>query len=71
MWTKNYKLDTKHVIYGVVVEGMRKGEGGGLSPNSNRVVRKKWRNFNGDGRIGLEWAKSSPLNNFFLFLKTV
>jgi hypothetical protein len=27
---KNYKLDTKHVIVGVVTEGTREGEVGGL-----------------------------------------
>jgi hypothetical protein len=36
---KNYKLDTKHAIGGVVVEGMREGEVDGLIPN-NRVTRE-------------------------------
>jgi hypothetical protein len=33
MWKKNYKLNTKHVIDGVVVEGTCKGEVGGSIPN--------------------------------------
>ena len=36
----NYKLDTRHVIDGVVVEGTREGEVGGSIPN-NRVAREK------------------------------
>jgi hypothetical protein len=36
---KNYKLDTKHAIGGVVVEGMREDEIHGLIPN-NRVARE-------------------------------
>ena len=35
----NYKLDTRHVIDGVVVEGMRKGEVYGSIPH-NRVARE-------------------------------
>jgi hypothetical protein len=35
MWTKNYKLDTKFVIDGVVAEGTREGEVGGSIPNCN------------------------------------
>jgi hypothetical protein len=38
MWTKNYKVDTKHAIGGVVVEGPREGEVDGSIPN-NRVAR--------------------------------
>jgi hypothetical protein len=38
----NYKLDTKHVIDGVVVEGTRKGEVNGSITN-NRVAREKCR----------------------------
>jgi hypothetical protein len=35
----NYKLDTKHVIDGVVVEGTREGEVDGSITN-NRVARE-------------------------------
>jgi hypothetical protein len=35
----NYKLDTSHVIDGVVVEGTREGEVYGSIPN-NRVARE-------------------------------
>jgi hypothetical protein len=37
---KNYKLDTKHVIGGVVVEGTREGEVDGLIPNKSCSARK-------------------------------
>jgi hypothetical protein len=40
----NYKLDTSHVIDGVVVEGTRKGEVYGSIPH-NRVAREKCRDF--------------------------
>jgi hypothetical protein len=43
----NYKLDTRHVIDGVVVEGMREGEVYGSITN-NRVAREKCR----DLRVG-------------------
>ena len=36
----NYKLDTKHVIDGVVVEGTREGEVEGLITNNDRVARE-------------------------------
>jgi hypothetical protein len=39
MWTKNYKLDIKHCIVRVVVEGKREAEVGGSIPN-NHVARK-------------------------------
>jgi hypothetical protein len=38
----NYKLDTRHVIDGVVVEGTREGEVYGSITN-NRVAREKCR----------------------------
>jgi hypothetical protein len=38
----NYKLDIKHVIDGVVVEGTREGEVDGSITN-NRVAREKCR----------------------------
>ena len=38
----NYKLDTRHVIDGVVVEGTREGEVYGSNTN-NRVAREKCR----------------------------
>jgi hypothetical protein len=47
MWTKNYKIDTKHDIGWVVAEGMREGEVDGLIPN-NRVVREKFRDLHFD-----------------------
>jgi hypothetical protein len=35
MWTKNYKLNTKHDIGGVVAEDIREGEiGSGSIPNN-------------------------------------
>jgi len=34
----NYKLDTRHVIDGVVVEGTREGEVYGSITNNNRVA---------------------------------
>jgi hypothetical protein len=39
MWTKNYKLDTKYVIGGLVVEGTREGKVNGLILG-NRVARE-------------------------------
>jgi hypothetical protein len=39
---KNYKLDTKHAIGGVVVESTHEGEVGGLIPN-NCVAHEKCR----------------------------
>jgi hypothetical protein len=48
----NYKLDTSHVIDGVVVEGTREGEVYGSIPH-NRVAREKCRDLRlGDGRVG-------------------
>ena len=38
----NYKLDTRHVIDGVVGEGTREGEVDGSNSN-NRVAREKCR----------------------------
>jgi hypothetical protein len=32
MWRKNYKLDTKYTIGGVIVEGTREGEVDGSIP---------------------------------------
>jgi hypothetical protein len=55
----NYKLDTRHVIDGVVGEGTREGEVAG-SNTSNRVAREFCAknaatcDFDGDGRVG--WA---------------
>jgi hypothetical protein len=45
----NYKLDTRHVIDGVVGESTREGEVDGSNTN-NRVAREKCRNL----RVG--WA---------------
>jgi hypothetical protein len=39
MCTKNYKLDTKYAIGGMVAEGTREGMVSGSFPN-NRVVRE-------------------------------
>jgi hypothetical protein len=51
----NYKLDTRHVIDGVVVEGTREGEVYGSITN-NRVARefcaKNVVTSDGDGRVG-------------------
>jgi hypothetical protein len=47
MWTKNYKLDSKHAIGGVVAEGMRESEVGGSIPN-NCVAHEECR----DLRVG-------------------
>jgi hypothetical protein len=53
----NYKLDTKHVIDGVVVEDTREGEVDGSITN-NRVAREfcvknvATCEFDGDGRVG-------------------
>jgi hypothetical protein len=44
---KNYKLDIKHVIGGVVAEGMRKGEVSCSIPN-NCIAHEKWH----DLRVG-------------------
>jgi hypothetical protein len=44
MWTKNYKLDIKHTIGRVVVEGVREGEVGGsipIQPCSARILPEK------------------------------
>ena len=57
----NYKLDTRHVIDGVVVEGMREGEFYGSIPH-NRVAREFCAknaatcDFDGDGRVGGWWG---------------
>ena len=52
----NYKLDTRHVIDGVVGEGTREGEVDGSNTN-NRVARefcaKNAATCDGDGRVGL------------------
>jgi hypothetical protein len=62
-WTKSYKLDTKHAVCEVVVEGTREGEVNDSIPN-NRVARELCTkntgtcDFDGDGRVG--WAESSP-----------
>jgi hypothetical protein len=59
MWKNNYKLYTRHVIDGVVGEGMREGEVNGSNTN-NRVAREFCAknavtcDFDGDGRVG--WA---------------
>ena len=53
----NYKLDTRHVIDGVVVEGTREGEVYGSNTN-NRVAREfcvknaATCDIDGDGRVG-------------------
>jgi hypothetical protein len=58
----NYKLDTKHVINGVVVEGTREGEVDGSITN-NCVVREKCREAGGV-------AEGPPnKNNFFTIFK--
>jgi hypothetical protein len=59
----NYKLDTKHVINGVVVEGTREGEVDGSITN-NRVARKF---------CAKNAATCDPLIKIFflLFLKSV
>jgi hypothetical protein len=63
----NYKLDTSHVIDGVVVEGTRKGEVYGSIPN-NCVAREFCSKnaatcdfFDGDG-----WGGPNT-NNFFYY----
>ena len=43
----NYKLDTRHVIDGVVVEGTREGEDYGSITN-NRVAREKCRDLHNE-----------------------
>jgi hypothetical protein len=48
MWTKNYKLNTKHIIGEVVVEGMCEGEVDSSIPN-NRVAREFCANCDFDG----------------------
>jgi hypothetical protein len=53
----NYKLDTSHVIDGVVVEGTREGEVYGSIPNK-RVAREKCRDL--AGGVGL-------IKNFFYY----
>ena len=68
----NYKLDTRHVIDRVVVEGTREGEVYGSITN-NCVAREFCAknsttcDFDGDGRVG--WVLS--LNKFFVVLKNV
>jgi hypothetical protein len=63
----NYKLDTRHVIDGVVGEGTREGEVDGLNTN-NRVARKfcakNAATCDGDGRVG--WAEAPLLKINFL-----
>jgi hypothetical protein len=58
----NYKLDTRHVIDGVVGEGMREGEVDGLNTN-NRVAREKCR----DLRLRRRGWGGPNKNNFFNF----
>jgi hypothetical protein len=58
---KKYKLDTKYVIGGVVVYGMRNGEVDSSIVN-NHVAHENCR----DLRVG--WVLSS--NKFFVVLKT-
>jgi hypothetical protein len=50
----NYKLDTRHVIDGVVGEGTREGEVDGSNTN-NRVAREKCRDLR-RRRVG--WAEA-------------
>jgi hypothetical protein len=59
MWIKNYELDTKHVIGGMVAESTREGEVGGLIPN-NRVAHEFCTKnaVTCDGAGG--WGESSP-----------
>jgi hypothetical protein len=56
----NCKLDTNHVIDGVVVEVTREGEVDGSITN-NRVAREKYRDLRRAGGVGL------IKNNFFMF----
>ena len=53
----NYKLDTRHVIDGVVEEGTREGEVDGSNTN-NRVAREKCRDLR-------RWGGPNK-NKFFL-----
>jgi hypothetical protein len=64
---KNYKLNTKHAIGGVVAEGTREGEVGGGSIPNNHVAREKCHDlhFDGDRRVGYVLSN----NCFCLFLK--
>ena len=55
----NYKLDTRHVIDGVVVEGTREGEVYGSIPN-NRVAREKCCDLRG-------WGGPNTNKNFYYF----
>jgi hypothetical protein len=67
----NYKLDTKHVINGVVVEGTREGEIDGSITN-NRVACEKCHDLR-RRRVGaVGWGEASLIKIFFLlFLKSV
>jgi hypothetical protein len=56
MWTKNYKLDIKHAIGRVVVEGTLEGEVGGSIPNNREAHGFCAKNvvacdFDGDKRV--------------------
>jgi hypothetical protein len=60
----NYKLDTMHVINGVVVESMREGEVDGSSTN-NRVAREKCRDLRLRGAVG--GLRPPNKNKFFYY----
>jgi hypothetical protein len=67
----NYKLDTRHVIDGVVGEGTREGEVDGSNTN-NRVAREfcaknAAMTCDGDGRVG--WPGGPNKNNFLTIFK--
>jgi hypothetical protein len=60
---KNYKVDTKHVIGGVIVEETREREVDG-SISNNRVAREKYRD--------MRWRRwGGLLKYFFAVFKTV
>ena len=68
----NYKLDTRHVIDGVVGEGTREGEVDGSNTN-NRVARefcaKNAATCDGDGRGGVGWGGPNTNINVFNIFK--
>jgi hypothetical protein len=62
----NYKLDTRHVIDGVVGEGTRESEVDGSNTN-NRVVREKCRDLRPATETG-GWGGPNK-NKFFNYFK--
>jgi hypothetical protein len=67
----NYKLDTKHVIDGVVGEGTREGEVDGSNTN-NRVAREKCRDLRLAGGVGLIKINFLTILKYVLcFLETI